>query len=42
MGGRGSLEAESRAWETEATIAVKILKHTDRTSRAKKESSPKS
>lgn len=35
VGGRGSLEAESRVWKTKATVAVKILKHTDRISRAK-------
>lgn len=42
MGERGSLEAESGAWETEVTVAVKMLKYTDKTSRAKNQRGPKS
>lgn len=42
MGGRGSLKAESRVWKPKATMAVKILNYSERTSRAKDESSPKS
>ena len=41
VGERGSPEAESRAWKTEVTVAVKMLKHTDKTSRAKNQRDPK-